>query len=208
MTKIGNWHQDQEEAVFKARGQHVLGYGGEFRSDTEATASFTPEGRTGEALAASLKDAPKGGRVELPKQTLFTHGDMGQPPVECFASTNQLTYKAPGAPREPRVQSYLWSGRNKLDAQVPTSADVPISTVSLKKAQWRQEAAADPYMSTSRAAALDAALHAAGTPTKQEGCHKTVKLAEGAQPRQVGRKPVGPFASELDKAYRATGLRG
>jgi len=65
----------------------------------------------------------------------------------------------------PRVQDYLFTGRNKSDARVPISSPTTAgSLTATKKQQWQSQAAVDPFSTTSKAAAQATALAAAGAP--------------------------------------------
>ena len=108
---------------------------------------------------------------------------------------------------EPNVQTYLWDGSNHHARTVPVKQS-SLSLTRTKVAQWQEQA--DPYSSfktTSRSAALAAALPAADTPSKVVALLPSAE-AEGGQAAQIGRKPTGSSQVECDKNYRRLGLRG
>ncbi len=107
---------------------------------------------------------------------------------------------------EPRVQTYLWSGSNAHSRTVPLGkTGAGLGLTRSKVAEWQSEA--DPtghFRTTSRGAAMQAALPAAISPSKTQ----TIKpAAEGGQTAQIGRKPVGECVDECQKNYRRIGLR-
>jgi len=201
---VKNFVEDMAATDFKATGKHVLGFGEAFSANSTQRTSFTPYGKTGDDLMYfSQRHDRELSNFGLKGDVLFRHGDFKQDPVKCHATLNSLTHgeKHLG---EPRVQTYLWTGSNRLNQTVPLSTQT-LSLTQRKAKEW--EEAADPsssFRTTTRSALYSSALPAAEQPVKRD----TIKpMADGGQLAQVGRKPVGGHAEECEKNYRRIGLR-
>ncbi|KAI8472793.1 MAG: hypothetical protein J3K34DRAFT_502353 [Monoraphidium minutum] len=94
------------------------------------------------------------------------HGEPGEAPACYWATLNSLAYgeKFLGMPR---VQEFLFTGKNRADAKVPVgppglaAGAAPAGLAATKRDGWRAEGAADPWATTSRGALQEAALAAA-----------------------------------------------
>eukprot|EP00775_Hariotina_reticulata_P004735 gene4735-4985_t len=131
---VGNWYENAEHRAQSGDGHHLLGFGAPFEGvATTAVAQHIQaglsllaayqQGKTGADLAASYcrTDLTRVGKC-VPAALKFHHGDPQEPPMECFATINQLTYgeKVLG---EPPVQQYLWSAKTELNANEQVAAE-------------------------------------------------------------------------------------
>ncbi|KAF6254204.1 flagellar associated protein [Scenedesmus sp. NREL 46B-D3] len=208
---IGNFYEEAEHRLTTSQGQQLLGLGAPFVGQATSAAAQKPEGRMGAELAASYTrtDLSRVGKC-VPASLKFTHGDPHEPPMQCFATVNQLAFgeKSLG---EPAVQQYLWSGKTRLNAFVPIStpegSNGSGSTAlgNTKRSQWARAADDDMYSTSAQVAADSTALQAAAN---SAACHtaRCVPPSEDG-PALVGKKAAGQFAAELDKNYHAIGLR-
>jgi len=204
---ISNYVEDGAKVDFASSGKHLLGFGEPFRATSTHAADYNPEGKTGDdLLIISQRQDQQLSKKGLPGDFLTRHGNFAGPRENFFATINQLTY-GPKQHGDPRVDTFIWTGQNHHDAGVPLSATstsgMDLSTT--KRQQWHEEAESNPYATSTRSALHSAAVPAAEHPSKTQ---TLPPVADSGHLSQVGRKPKGQHADELDKNYRRTGLRG
>lgn len=145
------------------------------------------QGKTGESL--QYISARKDRELAVDGQgrdVLMRHGDFRQPPVDTAASLYSLTYGSKQL-GEPPVQSYLWSGVNRIDATVPMRSS-NLALTRTKVQEWTRQA--DPYSgfeTTARSSSLAAAVAAASFPEKRGTLRPE---ADSGQLAQVNEHPV------------------
>ncbi|KAG1668625.1 hypothetical protein FOA52_001494 [Chlamydomonas sp. UWO 241] len=202
-----NWGEETSGKELSQTGRNVFNQGASMRGASTTQETYTPEGKSGVSLIAiSERKDHELGVAGQGRDVLMRHGDFLKPPIDTATSLNSLTYSAKQL-GEPGVQAYLWSGSNHGDAMVPTKAS-ELSLTKTKVAQWVEQA--DPYAgftSTQRASQLAAATAAASSPKPIKQGAIVRPVADGGQPAQIGRKPVGPMVAECEKNYRNIGLR-
>lgn len=205
-VKQANWVENEYKNAAKVTGRHFLGFGEPFTANSTQRISYNQYGKTGEDLQF-ISQRHDGELVHegVKADILFRHGNFASPDEECHATLNELALSERRT-CDPSVQTYLWTGRKKIDQKIPLSTHT-MSMTQRKAAEWAAEGAPDAaYRTTSRTVLYSTAMRAAEAPCKQ-GTLKSSSFREGGQLSTTGRKPVGPNAEECDKNYRHIGLR-
>ena len=204
---IDNWVED-----FHAKEDNQLGksmYGkhipfSEYGSSTTMKASFTSEGKLGEDIIPERKDIACW--VEpVSQENLFKHGPGKQ---SCyFVTLNELSYKDPSKifkqPETKKVNECIWTGQKALDGAVPMTGTRE-NLLSKTRSLAAPASQYDSYTTESNKAFNETAKLAEGTRTKRD---PILRVAEGGQRPQVGRKCKGACSTSCDSTYHKIGLR-
>lgn len=205
---IDNWVEDFQAKEDTQGGKSMYGKHipfSEYGSSTTMKASFTSEGKLGEDIIPERKDLV-GWVKPVSSENLFKHGPGLQKTY--FVTLNELAYKDPAKifkqPETKKVNECIWTGSKALDGAVPHTGSRDNSLTLSKTVKVASQDSEDSYTTESERVFNETAKLAMGTRTKRD---PILRVAEGGQLPQVGRKCKGACSRNCDSTYHKIGLR-
>ncbi|QDZ22353.1 hypothetical protein HOP50_07g48920 [Chloropicon primus] len=204
---IDNWVEDFQAKEDTQGGKSMYGKHipfSEYGSSTTMKASFTSEGKLGEDIIPERKDVA-GWVQPVSQENLFKHGPGLH--SSYFVTLNELAYNNPAKifkqPESKKVNECIWTGSKALDRAVPMTGNRE-NSLTMTKTAGKSTSQDKSYTTESKGAFSKTAELALGTRTKRD---PILRVAEGGQKPQVGRKCKGACSTSCDSTYHKIGLR-